>query len=103
TAASDTQFAPEPSRYTHAWTEMTEYNINLIRVVLFRTLQTLAVAAPTLLCGLLLAGAIRGMVGPTAVRRWFTDDPRIGPARAWLTGLLLPVCSFGVLPIAWEF
>jgi uncharacterized membrane protein YraQ (UPF0718 family) len=81
---------------------MSENEINLMRVVLFRTLQTLLESAPTLLCGLLIAGVIRGMIAPDAVRRWFTEDARIGPVRAWLTGILLPVCSFGVLPVAWE-
>ncbi len=81
---------------------MTESSMNLIWVVLFRTLQTALDAVPTLLCGLLIAGLLRGMVGPQVIRRWFTDDPRLGPVRAWLTGLLLPVCSFGILPIAWE-
>ena len=81
---------------------MTESISNLFSVVLFRAMQTALDAVPTLLCGLLLAGVIRGMIGPQAVRQWFTDDPRTGPIRAWFTGLLLPVCSFGVLPIAWE-
>src|SRR5258708_4153009 len=70
--------------------------------VLFRALQCLLEAAPTLLCGLVTAGLMRGIVGPEALRRWFTDDTRFGPARACLLGLLLPVCSLGVLPVAWE-
>ena len=43
---------------------MTDSNTNLIWVVIFRTLQTALEAAPTLLCGLFIAGLLRGMVGP---------------------------------------
>ena len=81
---------------------MTDSNINLMWAVLYRTLQSALECAPTLLCGLCIAGLIRGMIAPVAVRRWFTVDPKIGPVRAWLTGMLLPGCSLGVLPIAWE-
>jgi uncharacterized membrane protein YraQ (UPF0718 family) len=81
---------------------MTDATINQIWVVLFRTIQTLLDASPTLLCGLFISGIMRGMIGPDALRKWFTNDPLIGPVRAWLIGLLIPVCSFGVLPIAWE-
>ena len=79
-----------------------DFNGNPIWPVLFRILQTSLEAAPTLLCGLVLAGLIRGLVGPEVLRRWITNDPRIGPVRACSIGFLLPVCSFGVLPVAWE-
>ena len=81
---------------------MSDSAMNLFWVVLFRTAQTVLDAAPTLLCGLFVAGLMRGMIGPEPLRQWFSADDRIGPVRAWITGLLLPVCSFGVLPIAWE-
>src|SRR6185369_16157489 len=81
---------------------MTDANASLLWSVWFRTLQGALMAASSLLCGLLVAGMIRGMIEPAVVRRWMTDDPRSGPVRAWLAGLLLPVCSLGVLPIAWE-
>lgn len=81
---------------------MAESMTNLIWMVLFRSLQTALEALPTLLCGLLIAGLIRGAIRPETIRDWFTNDPRIGPVRAWFIGLLLPVCSFGVLPVAWE-
>jgi uncharacterized protein len=81
---------------------MADFNGNLFAPILFRALQTALEAAPTLLCGLVLAGLLRGMIGPETLRRWFTKDLRIGPIRAGLIGLLLPVCSFGVLPVAWE-
>jgi uncharacterized membrane protein YraQ (UPF0718 family) len=82
---------------------MSDSNINLAWIVFYRTLQSALESAPTLLCGLVLAGLIRGMIGHDAVRRWFTADPTTGPVRAWFTGMLLPGCSFGVIPIAWEF
>lgn len=81
---------------------MPELTSNLIYPILCRALQTVLESAPTFLCGLVLAGLARGMIGPEALRRWFTDDPRIGPLRACMIGLLLPVGSFGVLPLAWE-
>jgi uncharacterized membrane protein YraQ (UPF0718 family) len=81
---------------------MTDSNTMLIWVVLFRTMQTALESTPTLLCGIFVAGLIRGMIGADVIRQWFTNDARLGPVRAWLTGLILPVCSFGVLPIAWE-
>lgn len=81
---------------------MSDSTINLIWVILFRTAQTLLDAAPTLLCGLFVAGLMRGMIGPITLRQWFTTDYRVGPVRAWFIGLILPVCSFGILPIAWE-
>jgi hypothetical protein len=79
-----------------------DFNGNLFWPVLYRTLQTALEAAPTLLCGLVLAGLIRGLIKPELLHRWFTNDPRIGPLRACAIGFLLPVCSFGVLPVAWE-
>lgn len=81
---------------------MGEFNGNPFWPVWYRILQTGLEAAPTLLCGLVLAGLIRGMIRPDQVRRLFGDDPRLGPIRACLLGFLLPVCSFGVLPVAWE-
>jgi uncharacterized membrane protein YraQ (UPF0718 family) len=79
-----------------------QLNANLVTAILLRTVQTALAAAPTLLCGLMIAGMVRGMIGPAAVRRLLSRDARIGPVRAWVIGLLLPVCSLGVLPIAWE-
>ena len=81
---------------------MTDANASLMWIIWYRTAQGALEAAPTLLAGLLVAGLIRGVFGGAAVRRWLTDDPLVGPVRAWLTGFLLPVCSLGVLPIAWE-
>ena len=81
---------------------MADFNGNPFWPILFRTLQTAFEAAPTLLCGLVLAGLMRGVIGAEVLRRWFTNDPKTGPVRACLIGFLLPVCSFGVLPVAWE-
>ena len=81
---------------------MPDLSGNVYWPVLCRALQVALEAAPTLLCGLVLAGLLRGMVKAETLRRWFTNDPFVGPIRAWWIGLLLPVCSFGVLPVAWE-
>ena len=81
---------------------MADFNGNPFWPILFRTIQTALETAPTLLCGLVLAGLLRGVIGAEVLRRWFTNDPKLGPLRACLIGFLLPVCSFGVLPVAWE-
>ena len=67
-----------------------------------RTLQAMIAAAPYLMCGVLFAGIIRGMIGPDRVRKWLGVDHWTGPLRAWALGVLLPICSLGALPVARE-
>lgn len=67
-----------------------------------RFLQALLYAAPTILFGLLTAGALRRVAGPEGVRRLFGGDSWQALPRAWLLGMLLPICSLGVLPVARE-
>jgi hypothetical protein len=69
---------------------------------LLRFGQAAAEAAPTLLCGLLVTGVLRSMVGPKAVRRLFGVGTRTELPRAWVIGMLLPVCSLGALPVVRE-
>ena len=64
--------------------------------------QAAIAAAPYLLLGVLVAGSLRSMAGPKAVRRLFDPGRRGGLLRAWGLATLLPVCSIGVLPVALE-
>lgn len=70
--------------------------------VAVRTGQALIEATPTLLCGLLVAGILRRMVGAEGVRRAFGTGGWRGVLRGWGFGMLLPVCSLGVIPVARE-
>lgn len=70
--------------------------------VVTRTLQALIEAAPTILCGVLVAGILRRMVGADGVRTAFGAKGWRGIARGWAFGMLLPVCSIGVIPVARE-
>jgi len=70
--------------------------------VLLRTGQIAIEASTTLLVGLLVAGVMRRMLGAEGTRRLFGGKGVKGLFRAWGVGMLLPVCSLGVLPIARE-
>jgi uncharacterized membrane protein YraQ (UPF0718 family) len=58
-------------------------------------------AALTLVIGVVTAGILRRMVGPAGTRKLFGTGFR-GLASGWLAGMLLPVCSLGVIPVARE-
>lgn len=66
---------------------------------LCRVVQAAAQAAPTLLCGLLLASVFRRLIGPDNIRKLFGSYAWQSVARAWAMGVVLPVCALGVLPI----
>lgn len=65
-----------------------------------RIVQVGLESAPHLLCGLAVAAALRMLVAPAAVRRFFVTDGQTGLLRAWGVGALLPVDALGVLPVA---
>ncbi len=69
---------------------------------IIRAEHALLEAAPTILFGLLTAGVLRRMARPSGVRSLFAADSWATIPRAWLLGMLLPVCSFGVLPVLRE-
>jgi uncharacterized membrane protein YraQ (UPF0718 family) len=70
--------------------------------IVLRTGQTAVESSTTLLCGLLVAGVMRRMLGAAGTRRLFGGPGWKGLFRAWAIGTLLPVCSLGVIPIARE-
>ncbi len=69
---------------------------------LFRMTEAVIAASPFLLTGMLVTGALRGMIGAAAVRRLFGVGHWSGPIRGWFLGILLPLCSLGALPVARE-
>ncbi|QEG40843.1 permease [Roseimaritima ulvae] len=66
---------------------------------LIRVAQGFISAAPTLLVGLLIAAILRYYLGKSGTRRLFGGDSLRSLPQSWLIGMLLPVCSIGVLPI----
>jgi uncharacterized membrane protein YraQ (UPF0718 family) len=70
--------------------------------VILRTGQLAIESSTTLLCGLIVAGVMRRMLGAEGTRRLFGGAGWKGLLRAWGVGTLLPVCSLGVIPIARE-
>lgn len=67
-----------------------------------RFAEATAAAAPTLACGLVIAGVFRRLMGPAHTRTLFGADTWRALPQAWLIGMLLPVGSLGVIPIAME-
>jgi hypothetical protein len=70
--------------------------------VVLRTGQVAVESSTTVLCGLLVAGVMRKMLGAEGTRRLFGGPGWKGLLRAWAVGTVLPVCSLGVIPIARE-
>jgi hypothetical protein len=66
-----------------------------------RFIQVFLESALTLVVGLIVAGVLRRMVGPAGTRRLFGRG-LAGLFRGWVVGMLLPVCSLGVIPVARE-
>lgn len=69
---------------------------------LLRSAQAMLQSIPTLLVGLAVAGVFRRLLGPEGTRRLFGSGTRRELPQAWLLGMLLPVCSLGVIPVARE-
>src|SRR6202007_3168917 len=77
-------------------------DINFLWAIIVRSGQIAVEASTTLLCGLVVAGVMRRMLGAEGTRRLFGGAGWQGLLRAWGVGTLLPVCSLGVIPIARE-
>jgi uncharacterized membrane protein YraQ (UPF0718 family) len=67
-----------------------------------RFVQAAIQASPTILIGLLVAGVFRRLLGHEGTRRLFGGDTWRSLPQAWLIGMLLPVCSLGVIPVLRE-
>jgi uncharacterized membrane protein YraQ (UPF0718 family) len=67
-----------------------------------RFAQAAVSAAPTILVGLVVAGIFRRLLGQANTRRLFGCGTWRELPQAWLVGMLLPVCSLGVIPVARE-
>ncbi len=66
------------------------------------TLRSLAMASPTILIGLFIAALMRYYIGPEHTKRLFGGSSIRALPQSWLMGMLLPVCSIGVIPIIRE-
>lgn len=64
--------------------------------------QVIINAAIWLAVGCFIAGVFKQMLGPSKTRRLFADGTRYGLLIGWLVGMLLPVCSLGVIPVVRE-
>jgi uncharacterized membrane protein YraQ (UPF0718 family) len=69
---------------------------------ILRFTQAFLQAAPTILIGLIVAGVLRYLLGYHGTRRLFGGDSRWSLLQAWGVGMLLPVCSLGVIPVIRE-
>lgn len=67
-----------------------------------RFVQGIAAAAPTLAVGLFIAALLRYYLGQAGTRRLFGGQSLWSLPQSWLIGMLLPVCSIGVVPILRE-
>jgi uncharacterized protein len=67
-----------------------------------RFFQSLASAAPFILVGFLIAGIFRRLMGREMTVQLFGGSSRASLLRAWGIGMLLPVCSLGVIPVIRE-
>lgn len=65
-----------------------------------RVVQAAIMAAPTILVGLVVAAVFHRLLGQHNTRRLFACGTWRELPQAWLVGMLLPVCSLGVIPIA---
>ncbi|WP_339733618.1 permease [uncultured Gimesia sp.] len=67
-----------------------------------RFVQCLLEAAPFILAGLFIAAIFQRFFGSAETRRFFGEGTKSALLRAWGIGMLLPVCSLGVIPVARE-
>ena len=67
-----------------------------------RIVEATISSIPTLLVGLGVAAILRYYLGAAGTRKLFGGDSLRSLPQSWLVGMLLPVCSIGVLPILIE-
>lgn len=66
---------------------------------MLRVGQALASASPFILTGLFVAAVLRRFFGTEGTRSLFGGNTLAGLFKAWAIGMLLPVCSLGVIPV----
>ena len=69
---------------------------------LLRASQIVIDAAIWIAFGCFIAAIFRNMLGAEKTRALFGDDSRMGLLIGWGIGMLLPVCSLGVIPVVRE-
>jgi len=69
---------------------------------LLRFTQAFIQATPTILVGVMVAGVFRRLMGYESTRRLFGNNTWRALPQAWAVGMLLPVCSLGVIPVMRE-
>jgi uncharacterized membrane protein YraQ (UPF0718 family) len=67
-----------------------------------RFAEAIMSSGPTLLVGLFIAAIFRYFLGTEGTRRLFGGDSLRALPQSWAVGMLLPVCSIGVLPVLLE-
>ncbi len=67
-----------------------------------RVAQSVSQAAPFILTGFIIAAVFRRWLGPQSVRKLFGEGTWRSLPQAWALGMLLPVCSLGVIPVMRE-
>lgn len=67
-----------------------------------RLIQSLAQAAPFILTGFFVAAVFRRFIGYEKTRELFGGSAFAALFKAWVIGMLLPVCSLGVIPVIVE-
>lgn len=75
---------------------------SLIWGAVLRFFQALVQATPTILVGALVAGVFRRLLGHAGTRRLFGENSWRSLPQAWFVGMLLPVCSLGIIPVVRE-
>ena len=71
----------------------------LIWGALTRMAQALVAGSPTIVVGWLIAAVFERILGRDGTYRLFGGDTWRQLPQAWLLGMLLPVCSLGVIPV----
>ncbi len=69
---------------------------------ILRFTQAFIQSAPTILVGLAVAAIFRRLLGHENTRRLFGSGTWREVPQAWMIGMLLPICSLGVIPVARE-
>ncbi len=67
-----------------------------------RLVQIVVYSSLWIVIGCFIAAVFRRMLGPEKVKRIFADGTSWGLVTGWLIGMLLPVCSLGVIPVVRE-